>query len=91
VTDHELAPTEATIERAENGWSIRLPLRREELRAEKRTVVAERLLIRRKEVADVAHLEATVRREELRVSGSETPVHDLDVTQPLDTTTRLPR
>ena len=86
--------TDATIERTGQCWTIRLPLRREELRVEKRTVIAERLVIRRQTVADVARVQANVRREELRGEGDDRhPLRgrrrDLEETLPLDATTRL--
>ncbi|HEY0584131.1 MAG TPA: DUF2382 domain-containing protein, partial [Chloroflexota bacterium] len=65
------AALEAAVERSGQSWTIRLPLRREELRVEKRTVIAERLIIRRQTVADVARVQANVRREELRVEGDD--------------------
>jgi uncharacterized protein (TIGR02271 family) len=54
------------MERTRDGWSIRLPLRREEIVVDKRTVVGERVVIRRAAVDDVRRVEASVRREELR-------------------------
>ena len=73
------------VDRTEHGWSIRVPLRREEIRIEKRTVIGERVLIRRRPVADVERVKAQLKREELSVEG-----HAMDTTQPLDTTTRMP-
>ena len=70
---------EAHIERTANGWSIRVPLRREEVVVDKRTVLAERVVIRRSAVEDVRHVEAAVKRERLRVDS-----HDPDATQPLE-------
>ena len=70
---------EARIERTASGWSIRVPLRREEVVVEKRTVLAERVVIRRSAVEDVRHVDATVKRERLRVDS-----HDPDATQPLE-------
>ena len=73
------------IERAPGGgWMVRVPLRREDVRIEKRTVIAERLLIGQRQVRDVEHVEAELRRENLRVDGD-----DIDATQPLEATTRL--
>jgi uncharacterized protein (TIGR02271 family) len=73
------APLEARIERTASGWSIRVPLRREEVVVDKRTVLAERVVIRRAAVEDVRQVEADVRRERLRVES-----HDADATQPLE-------
>lgn len=83
------------LERTETGWAIRLPLRREEVRVEKRTVVAERVHIRRQAVQDVEHVTGDIRREQLRVESDDAEHPrgrrggDLEVTQPLDTTTPL--
>lgn len=54
-------PLEADIQRLANGWRIRLPIRREEITIEKRTVVFEEVEIRREQVEDVAHIEEAVR------------------------------
>jgi hypothetical protein len=51
-----------------HGWSIRLPVRAERVTVSKDVVVRERVVVRRREIADVAHMEAEVRREELRTS-----------------------
>jgi stress response protein YsnF len=92
------AALEVAVERSGQSWTIRLPLRREELRVEKRTVIAERLIIRPQVVPDVARVEANLRREELRVEGDDQPPvqhpvrerrRDLEETLPLDATTRL--
>jgi uncharacterized protein (TIGR02271 family) len=74
------AVLDAHIERTANGWYIRLPLRREDVRIDKRTVVAERVVIRRASVEDVRRVEADLKRERLRVDS-----HDTDTTQPLET------
>jgi stress response protein YsnF len=85
VTDLESLPSEARIDRSESGWSIRLPVRREEVRLEKRTVVGERVVIRRARVPDVARIQGSINREELRVEAHESPrPHDMDATQPID-------
>ena len=72
------SPLEARIERTAGGWSIRVPVRREEVTVDKRTVVAERVVIRRSAVEDVRHVDASLKRERLRVDA-----HDADATQPL--------
>ena len=77
------AVLDAHIERTANGWYIRLPLRREDVRIDKRTVVAERVVIRRASVEDVRRVEADLKRERLRVDS-----HDPDATQPLETPDR---
>jgi uncharacterized protein (TIGR02271 family) len=53
--------------RQPDGWSIRLPVRREEVRVEKRVVVYEEVDIRREPVEDVEHVHDTVLHEELHV------------------------
>jgi stress response protein YsnF len=58
---------EATPEPSESGWSIRLRVRAEQLTITKQVVVRERVVLRRRELSEVAHLDTTVRREELRV------------------------
>jgi stress response protein YsnF len=73
------AGLDAHIERTANGWYIRLPLRREDVRIDKRTVVAERVVIRHASVEDVRRVEADLKRERLRVDS-----HDPDATQPLE-------
>jgi len=51
----------------ERGWEIRLPVRAEEIAVEKQVVVRERVVVGRREVDDVEHVDASVRREQLRV------------------------
>jgi uncharacterized protein (TIGR02271 family) len=63
----ELRPLEAAITPAEAGWEIRLPLRREVVSVEKRVVVAEEVTIRRDRQTETQRVEATARRERLRV------------------------
>jgi len=46
---------------------ISLPVRREDIRLERRVVVYEEVDVRRREVQDVEHVRDTVRREELHV------------------------
>ena len=72
-------PLDAHLERTPDGWHIRLPLRREEVQIDKRTVVSERVVIRRAAVGDVRQVSANVKREQLRVDE-----HDADATQPLE-------
>jgi stress response protein YsnF len=61
-------PLEGVPSSAGQGWSVRLPIRAEQVTVSKDVVVRERVLVRRREVADVAHVEAEVRHEELRTS-----------------------
>jgi stress response protein YsnF len=84
MTQPESLRTEARIERTDSGWSIHLPLRREEITLDKRTVVAECVVIRRARVHDVERVQRDVKHERLRVDASAVR-HDLDATQPIDT------
>jgi uncharacterized protein (TIGR02271 family) len=69
--DAEKRPRQLPLESAgvpwERGWLIRLPVRAEHVEIDKRVVVYERVSVGRRETADLAHVSANVRREELRV------------------------
>ena len=67
TAEPELRPLEAAITPTERGWEIRLPLRREVVSVEKRVVVAEEVTIGRERHTDAERVQATVRRERLRV------------------------
>jgi uncharacterized protein (TIGR02271 family) len=67
---------EPAVERTAQGWTIRVPVRREALTIEKRTVVAERVVIRRAVVLDDERIDVGLRREELRVRGEHARVTD---------------
>jgi uncharacterized protein (TIGR02271 family) len=58
---------EAEITPRDEGWEIRLPLRREVVKFEKHTLVAEEVTIHREHNSQTHQVEATVRRERLRV------------------------
>jgi len=60
-------PLDAAVQQLSNGWSIRLPVRAEEVRLEKRVVVYEEVEIRREYIEEVEHIDETVRREELNL------------------------
>ena len=79
---------ELPFERTATGWAVRVPLHREDVRVEKRTVVAERVIIQRQASQGVERVNANVKREEVRVESHEHEVRrgDLDATQPLETT-----
>ena len=49
------------------GWVIRVPVRAEHVTVDKKRVVYERVIVRRVHTDAVHHVDATVRREELRV------------------------
>ena len=56
---------------SERGWSVRLPVRAEQISIDKQVVVYERVAVRRNEIEQQAHLQVNVRREELRVSHGQ--------------------
>ena len=72
-------PLDAHLERTPDGWQIRVPLRREDVQIEKRTVVGERVVVRRAAVNDVRQVSTDLKREQLRVHE-----HDADATQPIE-------
>ncbi|MGI9147933.1 MAG: DUF2382 domain-containing protein [Chloroflexota bacterium] len=63
-----LLPLESSPLRWERGWTIRLPVRVEHITLDKQVVVYERVLVRRQEIEERARVQASVRKEELRVS-----------------------
>jgi uncharacterized protein (TIGR02271 family) len=69
AAEPELRPLDAAITPAEGGWEIRLPLRREVVSVEKRVVVAEEVTIARARHIEAERVEATVRRERVRVDA----------------------
>src|SRR5581483_12033636 len=70
---------EASVQRNGDGWTIRLPVRVEEVHVQKRVVVYEEVEIRREYVEEVAQVDGTIRREELDLRA----YGDVDVTQPV--------
>ena len=73
-------PLDAARSRSGQGWVIRLPVRAEEVMVTKEVVVRERVVLRRRELDDVARVEATVRRERLQVATTG-PVDVVDVAE----------
>jgi stress response protein YsnF len=70
-------PLEGTLESLGDGWLVRLPLRAETVTAERQTVVAEEVTIRRGEVQDVVEVGDSVRREQLDVrTEGDVEVHE---------------
>jgi len=65
---------EASSIRGDGGYIARLPVRAEDITVEKRTVIYERVAVKRHGVPDVEQLDASVRREKLRVRRSRGPV-----------------
>ncbi|MDQ6673914.1 MAG: YsnF/AvaK domain-containing protein [Chloroflexota bacterium] len=59
---------ESTPTTSERGWSVRLPVRAEHISVDKQVVVYERVLVRRREIEDLAQVQGTVRKEEPRVT-----------------------
>ena len=66
-----LLPLEASVDPSSGtwagGWEIRLPLRAEQVTIEKRPVVVEEVVIRRRPLEEVVRLEDTVQLERLRL------------------------
>lgn len=80
VKRRELQPVQAWLERQGSQMILRIPLRAEQVRLEKRTVVTERVAIRRERTEGIASISADVQREQLRVE----PIGDVEVTRPFD-------
>ena len=60
-------PLEASAAEWEHGWRVRLPTRAEHVELEKQAVIYERVVVRRREIDQLDHVAAVVRREELSV------------------------
>jgi uncharacterized protein (TIGR02271 family) len=78
-------PIEAKPVLTQDAWSVRLPVRAEEITIAKQTVIRERVLVKRTRAQDFARVDAVLRREELRTSRSG-PVEVRE-----EVTERLPR
>jgi uncharacterized protein (TIGR02271 family) len=63
-------PIEGAPTRAQNGWSVRLRVRAEEITIAKQTVIGERVRLQRTRVQEVARVDAVLRREQLRRTKS---------------------
>jgi stress response protein YsnF len=61
------------------GWEITLPLRAEHVTIEKQSVVVEEVVVRRRPLEEVVHLENTVQLERLRLETRG----DLEATRPI--------
>ena len=70
----------ATRSRSDQGWVIRLPVRAEEVTVTKQVVIYERVVLRRREIGDIAPVEATVRRERLQAATAG-PVEVVEVAE----------
>jgi stress response protein YsnF len=77
-------PLGEQVEQTEDGWSIRVPLRREFVSVEKQTVVAERVTIRRRAVEHTERLETSLQREKLRLDTSDAHAFQVTRTPPSD-------
>jgi stress response protein YsnF len=64
---HRPVRLEATLERSDNRWTARLPVRSELVTPSKETVVYERVIVSTHVLSEVERLEDTVRREELTI------------------------
>jgi uncharacterized protein (TIGR02271 family) len=71
ATSRDALPVEGTPVPAHDTWSVRLPVRAEEITISKETVVRERVVVKRNQVQDVAQVSALLRQEQLRVTTSE--------------------
>lgn len=81
--DGRYLPLERQLEAAPNGFFIRLPVRREEVSVEKRTVVVEEVDIRKRREDEIVRSEETIRKEELIVeAGGELEIDRLGDTPP---------
>ena len=63
-------PIEAAPEFADHAWSVRLPVRAEQITVSKQVVVRERVSLSRRRVDEIARVEAELRRQELRITTS---------------------
>ena len=63
-------PLEATPNVVAGTWSLRLPVRADEVTLAKQVVVRERVLVRRQQVEDRVRVDARLLHEELRTSTS---------------------
>lgn len=77
-------PLEAAEEATADGRIIRLPLRAEQVRVEKQTVIRERVVVRSRHVEEVARVAAPVRRERLRVETKMDADAERSDTEPRD-------
>ena len=63
----EVLPLEASAAQWKRGWRVRLPVRAEHIELEKQAVIYERVVVHRREIDQLDHIDATARKEELRV------------------------
>jgi uncharacterized protein (TIGR02271 family) len=79
-TDDPL-PIEGTPVLDHDGWSVRLPVRTEEIIISKQSVVTERVRVQRKRIQDIERVDAVARRERLRTTRSGPVEIDEQVTE----------
>lgn len=60
-------PLGAAAVASERGWVVRLPVRAEYIQVAKQVVTYERVLVRRHELDDVRRIDASVRREQVKL------------------------
>jgi uncharacterized protein (TIGR02271 family) len=70
--DREGFPIQATPTSFGKMWSVRLPVRGEEVTLAKQAVVRERVIVTRKRQDELARVEAVLQREELRTETQGT-------------------
>jgi stress response protein YsnF len=70
-------PLEGVPTFAHDGWNIRLPVRAEQITLAKEVVVRDRVLIHRRQINQVARVQAVLRHEQLRAI----PHGDVDVSE----------
>ena len=73
-------PLGAARSHSRQGWVIRFPVRAEQVTVTREVVVRERVVLRRREIGDIAPVEATVRRERLQI-GTTGPVDVVEVAE----------
>jgi len=71
-------PLEADGRRTADGWLIRLPVRAEHVIVTREPFVRERVVLRKRMLDEVEHVEEIVRRERLRVELEEDDEHTTD-------------
>lgn len=72
-------PLEATQAGTEQHWTVRLPVRAEQVSVSKQVVIRERVVVRRRAVEELAQIDDQVAREVLRLeSEGEVELDSLD-------------
>lgn len=72
-------PLEAMQSRTDQRWTVRLPVRAEQVSVSKQVIVRERVVVHRRTVEDVARVDGQVSREVLRLeTESEVELESID-------------